>query len=326
MSSIVTQPHGSHAVRHDPFLTPLQQQAVNGYLRLKEEADRRGWTPASLISLHPFTWPVTGPIHQCDIRIPNVPLDKDLWLASPKLKTAAGLEVPYVQHIFPQWKPLQQKYLLGQIDFEEVNDSGHIWPIDQANDAVHQNGLGADRGGVFSYEGTHQPGAEKDKAQAELAQFETAHAVQMNYYVEQYEKFSDAYMSRQTTNSWRDMVGKGKFHRWIAMYLYRIGSIKELPAWYQEIAQAGGKAADKCDQCKQNVEPGSVVCRHCNRVLNPFEAFAKLMIDADTPGAKLAAKRLTPAEVKTLVEGGRLSEEQAEQWGLEHKGKGKAKS
>ena len=179
--------------------------------------------------------------------------------------------------------------------------------------------------GVFCYDGTHQPGSVRDKASEELALFEDAHAVQMRYYVGQYEKFSDAYMSRQTTNSWRDMVGKGKYHRWIAMYMFRIGAIRELPAWYQEVAQAGGKPQPKCDQCKQNIEEGAVTCRHCNRVLKPFEAFAGLHIDADTPGAKLAAKRLNPAEVRILIEGGRLSEEKATEWALEIETKGKGK-
>ena len=324
-SSIVLQPNEKWAASHDPFLTPGQQQALAGYKRLQAEANRRGWTPASLISLHPFQWPVTGPVHQVDIRIPAVPLDSDVWLNSPKLKLANGAEIPYVQYVFAQWKPLQQKYLLGQLDFEEVNDSGHIWPLEQAEDGVKQNSLGADRGGVFCYDGTHAPCAPGTHAADERAQLEEAHRVQMHYYTGWYEKASDAYMGRNTTNSWKDLIGKGKYHRWIAMYLYRLGAIRELPAWYQEISQVGAKSQRKCGQCGHNLEPTAIICmpKQCGWVADPYRAFDELHIDADTPGAKLAAKRLAPAELTALVKSGRLSQEQMEEWNLLPRSKSK---
>lgn len=320
-SSVVLQP-GSEIEKHarstDPFLTPLQQQALQGYRRLQADAERRGWKPASLINLHPFSWPVTGPVHQVDIRIPAVPLDNDVWLASPKLKLADGLEVPYTQHAFVQWKPLQQKYLMGQIDFEEVNDSGHIWPIEQAEDAVKQNSLGADRGGVFCFEGTHRPGANPDSRKAEMVLLEEAHRVQIVYYTNWYEKACDAYMGRQTTNSWKDLIGKGKYHRWIAMYLFRLGKIRELPSWYQEVSQVGGKQQRKCGSCGHNLEPTAVICspKTCGWVADPFRAFDELLIDAETPGAKLAAKRLTSEQIDKLIESGRLAVEDFEEWGF----------
>jgi hypothetical protein len=266
---------------------------------------------------------VTGPIHQVDIRVPAVPLAQDAWLAAPKLKLQSGLEVPYAVYVFNQWKPLQQKYLLGQIDFEEVNDSGHIWPIQQAEDAVAQNGIGADRGGVFCYEGVHLPCSVEEKALAEHAQLEEAHRVQMNYYTNWYEKASDAYMGRNSTNSWKDLVGKGKYHRWIAMYLFRIGSIKELPPWYQEISQPGAAAQRKCGSCGHNLEPTAVICspKQCGWVADPFRAFNELHIDAETPGAKLAAKRLTQPELEKLVKADRLSAETLAEWGISLDGK-----
>jgi len=314
-SSIVLQP-GSSAERQgasmDSFLTPLQQQAVNGYRRLQAEAQRRGWSPASLINLHPFQWPVTGPVHQVDIRIPAVPLDKDVWLAAPKLKLASGLEIPYTQYIFGQWKPLQQKYLMGQIDFEEVNDSGHIWPLEQAEDAVKQNSLSGDRGGVFCYEGIHQP------SNKEMSLVEEAHRAQMAYYRDWYDKANDAYRSINSTTSWRDLVGKGKYHRWIAKYLFLIGSIKDLPTWYQEMSQVGGKAHRKCGACGHNLEPEAVICspKTCGWVANPYRAFAELLIDADTPGAKLAAKRLSEDEIEKLIAAGHLTEQNFVDWGF----------
>jgi len=315
--SIVMQPNENYAKGHDPFLTPLQQRAWESYQRLVTEANRRGWQPASVISLHPFHWPVTGPIHQADIRIPAVPLSEDHWNNAAKLKLSNGLHIPFTQYVFTMWRPSQRKYLVGQLDYEEVNESSHIWPIEQAEDAVHQNNLGADRGGVFCYEGAHIPLANPETRDMERERLEAAHASQMLYYETMYNRFSDAYTSRQTTNSWRDLVGKGKYHRWIAQYLYRIGRLKSLPAWYEEMVEPGRKANEKCDQCQQNVEPGSVICRHCNRVLRPFDAFAKLMIDDETPGAKLVAKRCNLNELKVLVKGNILTEEKLIAWGIE---------
>lgn len=315
--SIVMQPHDGYTKQSDPFLTPLQQRAYAEYKRLETEANRRGWPPGSLISLHPFTWPVTGPVHQADIKVPAVPLTEEFWGKSPKLKVSNGLEIPFTQYVFTMWRPSQRKYLVGQIDFEEVNESGHIWPIEQAEDAVHQNALGADRGGVFCYEGSHPPLSRKETFDYERALLEKAHAEQMVYYETMYTRYSDAFLTRQTTSSWRDLVGKGKYHRWIALYLYRVGRLKALPSWYEEISAPGQKANEKCDQCQQNVEPNSVICRHCGRVMRPFDAFAKLMIDEDTPGAKLAAKRCTPTELKVLVDNGVLSAELMVAWGME---------
>jgi hypothetical protein len=315
-SSIVQQPHEGFAAGKDSFLTPLQQQQLATYRRLEAEAKRRGWTPASLISLHPFSWPVTGPVHQVDIRIPAVALDKDVWLAAPKLRLRSGLEIPYAHYVFTQWKPMQMKYLQGQLDFEEVNDSGHIWPIEQAEDAIKQNDLGANRGGVFAYEGTHLPLSLREKYTEELDKLEASHAVQMNYYQQWYEKAQDAYMGRNTTNSWKDLIGKGKYHRWIATYFLRIGKIRELPAWCEEMSSPGNQA-HKCDQCQQNVERDAPICRHCNRVLKPYEAFSRLMIDADTPGAKLCAKRLKPEELQSLIDDHRLSAGDLAKWEME---------
>lgn len=328
MSSIAMQPHdGIVKTAGDTFLTPIQQQAVNGYRRLQEEAERQGPRPATVVSMLPFSLNVSGPIYPTDVRIPGVPLAKESWEKAAKMKIR-GTEVPYVLSVFNQWKPLQQKYVTGQIegDFEEINDSGIIWPIEQAEDAVRQNSNGADRGGVFCYEGIHYPLKKQEALAVEQFAADTAYDTLMRYCTGYYEKVSDGYMSRQTTSTWRDLVGKGKYHRWIAQYLFNVGAIRELPEWYQEIAMAGGKHQPKCDQCKQNVEPDAPICRHCHRVLNPFEAFAKLMIDADTPGAKLAAKRLKDNELKVLMESGVLEQEWLEQAGIiVTKGEKKAK-
>lgn len=332
MSSIVMQPHDGYTKTADPFLTPMQQLAADDYRNLCIEADRRGWKPASLISLHPFNWPITGPIHGPDIRVPAVPLSQEQWDRSPKLKLRNGLDVPFAQYVFTMWRPSQGTYLIGTVDFTERVTASHCWPIDQARDGVHQNNLNEDRGGVFCYEGSHVPLAVnrpwdpegKTRAQ-EQDLLEDAFAKQIVYYNNMYSKFSDAYMTRQTTNSWKDLVGKGKYHRWIALYLYRAGMLKEMPAWYQEISAPGQKANEKCAQCMQNVEPGSVICRHCHFVLRPFDAFAKLMIDAETPGARLAAKRLNANELKSLVNNQLISEEALADWGIELPGKDKKK-
>lgn len=303
----------------DPFLTPLQQQKRTAYLRLQEDAQRRGWQPASLTSLHPFSWPVTGPVHQVDIRVPAVPLDRELWDAAPKLKLRSGLEVPYVQYVFAQWKPQQLKYVVGQLDFEEVSDSGHIWPLDQAEDAIKQNAIGADRGGVFCFEGVHKPGSNEKTRDREMALLEEAHRVQMIYYTDWYEKASDAFLGRQTTNSWKDLVGKGKYHRWMAMYLFRVGKIPALPSWYHEVASVGAKAQRKCGACGHNLEPTTVICspKSCGWVADPYRAFNELLIDADTPGAKLVAKRLSTDEINALIENDRIPERQFVEWGFE---------
>lgn len=297
----VTQPHQGLTTQFDPFLTAGQQKLREGYNRLKAEADRRGFSPASVINMHAFSWPVTGPVYPTNIDMQPVPLSKEHWITAPKVKLPNGLEVPYTQYVFTEWKPLQQKYLIGQLDFEEVNDSGHIWPIDQALDAVGQNSLSADRGGVICYEGAHRPCVPSQTADAELKNFAAAHATLMRYYESQHEKYLDAYASRQSTNSWKDLAGKGKYHRWIAMYLRNIGRIADLPVYCQDYAAPNALKAAKCDQCQQNVEDGAIICRHCARVLNPFLAFQKLMIDAETPGARLAAKRLTVEEIKLLA-------------------------
>lgn len=322
MAGTIEQPHAKYAQDRDPFLTPLQQEEIASYQELEAEANRRGWSPASVISLHPFYCTATGPIHQVDIRVPGVPLDQEMWDIAPKVPLSSGLCVPYVQYVFAQWKPLLVRYLRGQLDYNEVTRSGHLWPIEQAQDAVDQNNRGEDRGGVFCYEGLHlplSPANREDKHVGMVAKerqlLETAHTSQMIYYENFFSRLNDAYGSRTTTNSWKDLVGTGTRHRSIAKYLKLIGRIREYPVWYTDMMPVGTKVP-KCDQCQQNVERGAIICRHCNRVLNPFEAFGKMMIDADTPGAKLVAKRLNDKELKVLIDGGILDQEKLSEWGI----------
>ena len=81
-------------VSADPFLTPGQQRLRQGYLKLKGEAERRGFSPASVISMQAFSWPVTGPVYPSDIKILAVPLSKEHWLTAPKILLPNSLEVP----------------------------------------------------------------------------------------------------------------------------------------------------------------------------------------------------------------------------------------
>ena len=231
--TVVAQAHQGFTFA-DPFLTDSQKRAMSQYAKLKAEAERNGWQPASVISMHAFSWPVTGPTYPANVNIQAVPISKEHWLVAPKILLPNGIEAPYTQHVFTEWKPTVWRYYEGQqTDPEMITGSGHIWPIDQARDAVVQNKFGGDRGGVFCYEGAHRPGSERSTAAEELTQFAEAHAALLLYYQAEHEKYLDAWQAKGT-DSWKNRAGKGKYHRWIAHYLFNIGKLENLPLYCQE--------------------------------------------------------------------------------------------
>lgn len=300
-------------------LTPLEAARYNEYQELVHDMNERGWEQASVINLHPFSLYPNGPVHK-EKKIPGIPLDEIEWGAHPSVELASGSIIPYTHHIIANWEPMVLETVTGiEGSFSASIKSKASLPFDLAGDILHQNNSPTARGGVVIYKGSHRPFENPKTLKHEQEMFEEAHTRQLGYYDALYSAADRAHM-KQNDAEWREIT---MYHRWATRYLVRIGRLADMPKWYTEILKPGGGKTSQVCVCGARPSLQAVICKDCNRVLDPFAAFDQYVIDLETPGAKLVLRRLTPAQLKELVKLGRFTEADLETVGFVPEKKGK---
>jgi len=281
-----------------------------------------GWKNATVVNLAPWQLYCSGvlaPIRE--LRIPHVPRDKEIWDKASKITLSNGAEIPFRSHLFdrPEVTILEQVHGF-EGSFSGSTSSQVTMPLRFAADVVQQNNTPVCRGGVFFYVGGHALLSNPETAEAEREQLEQAHAELIMYCNQLLEEGNAAYAEKN-----RNKISEiQKYHRWAVRYLRLLGLLPEDPEWLTQSVKIGKPVTQHCDQCGSEVLAEAARCLKCNYILKPFVAFDKLMIDLETPGAKLVLRRMTHEEIAKLIENGRFLIEDLEAINvnpLKHKGK-----
>lgn len=283
-----------------PIVTPLEEMRLNKYRAKWAELLENGWKTATVINLAPWQLYCSGVLAPVrELRIGNVPRDQEMWNNARKLQLASGAEIPFVKHVFelPEVTILEQ--VIGfEGSYTGSTDVQVTQPIQFARDVEQQNNTPVRRGGIFFYYGSHDPLTNKDTVDKERALLEQAHAELILYC----NRLLDEGNSAHAENNKEKLREIQKYHRWGVRYLRLLGLLPEDPKWVHQVVKVGKPITQHCDQCGAEVSSDAVICIKCNRVLKPFEAFTHYVIDLESPGARLALKRMSSEEIAQLVE------------------------
>lgn len=299
-------------VKDQVGLGEIERTRVAEYRQMQMEALDKGWLPATIINLHPFSTTVSGVLLH-ELRIPGISLEDKFWDASLKLRLSNGLEVPYTQHVIAQ----PEFTVLEAVAGTEYDAVGTIknrtwWPIELANDVVEQNNRFPQKGGMFAYKGDHLPmmgsGEHVDSVNVfnvpivcycnECVQkmADKAYADAIKYYTDQFNEAEEHILSGDPKRA----KGIKKMHRWTTRYMRKVGVLQADPIWLKEILSAGTQAPSKCGRCGNQSLAAALFCTNCNNILKPYEAYKKGEIELDTPGAVTALRKLTKEQLIEL--------------------------
>src|ERR1700690_2906758 len=226
------------------IVTPSEQMRVNLYKEAWNDLADRGWNPATVINLHPFTLYGNGVLLR-ELKIPGVPRDAEAWKKAPKLKLKSGAEVPYFKYVFKDPAIVVLEQVTGpEHSSVGMNSAKVTLPIRFVEDLYQQNLYPVPRGGVFGYIGDHDPmtfdrAAEFDREQD---RFETAHAQQMLYYNQLLEQANAAF---QENNRFKIMEITN-YHRWATRYLRNLGLLASDPPWLALQVKPGPSVTQPC--------------------------------------------------------------------------------
>lgn len=283
--------------------------------KMQIDAITRGYQPASLINLHPFVVTAQGVLLH-EPKIPGVSLVDEFWESALKLKLSSGLEIPFQQHVIANPEFSVGSYTVGgELDASEVIGSETWWPINLAQDIVEQQNRMEQRGGVFAYEGSHAPMTGNSvHVESGVNQF----GVVMNCYCNKcvQKKADDAYdkaisfyttmfqyaQDNMTSGESKDKKRVKKMHSWCTEYLLKVGVLKQRPSWLLEIGKFVAESTEKpliCD-CGTTALPKAYFCGRCNRIVRPFEAYRDGKVELDTPGATVALRQCSKAQLEEL--------------------------
>jgi hypothetical protein len=293
-----TSPIGAQA---RSIVSPLEEARVNLYREKWAELSETGWKPATIINLAPWQIYCSGvlaPIRE--LRISNVPREQEAWDRAPKLRLNSGAEVPFVKHVFEY----PDVTILEQVHGFEGSFAGSTgvrttMPIQFAQDVFQQNNTPTQRGGLFYYLGTHDPLKHGDKElhAKEMQQVETSFAQLVTYCNQMLEEGNAAH-AENNIHKIREIQ---KYHRWAVRYLRLLGILGEDPKWITKAVKVGAPITQHC-VCGKEAPAEAVVCKDCNRILNPVQAFEQFVIDLQSPGVRLVLKRMDAKELQGLIE------------------------
>src|SRR5436305_4382084 len=251
-------------------------EAVRRLHQKRQEEQRRllrtVWHAASIVNLMPFALNVNGVLHG--------------RLAGPD-----GNQVPecpvgqrYVHKVIsePQWDVRDEGAGMDNVD----NYTPVIWfPMDLAHDYEKEFLERMGVGGVLIYEGRQRP---------EGAQFEKL--------LENARKARNRWLLRKVQEAegeWADTSGRGRkniteLHRKAAEVLLYDKVLKHQPAWLLAVNAEGGATPDPCPGCGAVPDARTIICKACNYVYRPLDAYKATMIGYD----HVAMERLTGEEWK----------------------------
>ncbi len=304
------------------IVSPLERARFDLYRTTWDDLAERGWNPATLINLHPFTLYGNGVLLR-ELRIPGVARDPEQWKKVKKLKLRSGIEVPYVKYVFRDPAVTVLEQVQGPENASVGQNSAKVTlPKAFVEDIFQQNNNPEPRGGVWGYLGDHDPLSDpkSDEYDKEFSRFETAHAQQIMFYQMLVDRADRAYAE----NNKYKMSEITDYNRWAARYLRNMGLLSADPKWLNVQIKVGPAVTQHC-VCGAEVSSQAVICKECNHVLLPFRAFDEHVIDLESNGARLVLRRMSVEEIARLVEAERFTVAELEAVGFESKGKSKKK-
>jgi hypothetical protein len=271
-----------------------------------QEANEKGWLPATIVNLLPMTLNPPSVLLN-GLKVSGVPVTEERWIASPKLKLSGGLEIPYVTHVIlrPEFSVLEQVLGTDAQSFQGSIKNKTWWPIDLAKDVIHCSDVNQDRGGTFCYKGAHLPmdphvvrERGMSKVEEEREMFETAYVRMIKFLTREFDFSAAAYASNDkiAIKNVRDA------QRSATRYLRRVGVLEVDPDWLTRILSTQDRAPVKCEQCDADCSRNAIRCtaQGCGYFLKPFEAFMKGMFDLETPGAITTLRRCSKQQLQRL--------------------------
>ena len=255
-------------------------EAVRRLHQKRNEEQRRlsrmAWGPASIVNLMPFPLNVNGVLHG--------------RLAGPD-----GNQVPecpvgelYVHKVIhePQWSIRDEGAGMDNVDnYTPVASVPTELAEDYVNEFLDRMGIG----GVLVYQGAQSPEAAGLKDELEEAR-----------------KARNRWLLRKVQEAeadWADTSGRGRkniteLHRKAAEVLLYEKILKHQPAWLLAVNAEGGATPDPCPGCGAVSDARALICKACNYVYRPLDAYKATMIGFD----HVAMERLTGEEWKEAHE------------------------
>ena len=146
-----TTDRGSSTITVDPLMAPAERERLEVYNEALRDAEMRGFKPAMVIRLCPWTLNPDGAAHQSK-RLVGVPFERDHWDAHiPRLKLASGLSIPitYEAILSPYASAGTRFRGTGKADsYAELKGTVDL-PMVLACDLVRQQNMLNTQGGIF---------------------------------------------------------------------------------------------------------------------------------------------------------------------------------
>lgn len=278
----------------------VETERQNIYLEAWRDLSDRGWQAASVVNLHPFQLYPTGVLYK-ELKIQGVPRVRDAWDAAPKLTLSNGVKLPYFKHVFNMPDITIAPRVQGSELSPEVNSGIHTTlPRHFAADILQQNNTPYTRGGVFAYEGDHEPFTNPKTVDVEMERCEKAHANAITYYNQLLQEANNFHASGNSILI-REL-GKSKYHRWAVTYLRLLGQLSKDPVWFNEEVKSGPAVSKECKSCGQEVKAGALRCTNgsCTYIFEPYLAYKEGVFDETSPGGVLALRRCTKEQLEEL--------------------------
>lgn len=303
---------GSSGIAIDPLMAPAERERLEVYNEALRDAEQRGFKPAMVIRLCPWTLSPDGAAHQ-NKRLVGVPYERDQWDAHhPRIALASGLSIPITYEVIlsPFVTAGTRFRGSGKTDsYAELRGSVDL-PIGLACDLVRQQNRLNTQGGIFAYEGKELPQDADGKWINPTVQTavgwneymplpvaaEQAFARMILHMKEVASTATDAYRSGDKV-AMRESRGNRKNQ--CVHYLLNVGVLTDPPAWFLEHGGASsGSKHSKCPMCPRRIEAGTVRCQ-CGYVVDPFLGYGQIY-DENSDGGMMTARRMTKAQLVEL--------------------------
>jgi hypothetical protein len=307
-----TTDRGDSSIAIDPLMAPAERERVEVYNEAMRDAKQRGFKPAIVVRLCPWTLSPDGAAHQ-NKRLIGVPVERDQWDAhAPRIVLASGLSIPITYDVIltPYVTAGTRFRGTGKTDsYAELKGAVDL-PIGLACDLVRQQNMLNTQGGIFAYEGEHLP-----QVNGKWFDPNVKAAVGWNEYMPLPQAAEQAFdrmiahmkdTASTATDAYRsgDKVAmresRGNRKNQCVHYLLNVGVLSDPPAWFLEHggAATGSKTA-KCPMCPRRIESGTVRCQ-CGYIVDPYLAYGKLYDENDN-GGLMTARRMSKEQLKTLA-------------------------
>lgn len=302
----------SGSIATEPLMAAAERERVDVYNEALRDAYQRGFNPAVVIRLCPWTLSPDGAAHQ-NKRLIGVPVERDHWDAhQPRMTLANGLSIPITYDVIlsPYASAGTRFRGSGKNDsYAELKGTVDL-PMVLASDLVRQQNMLNTQGGIFAYEGEQLP----QDADGKWFDKTALAAVGWNEYLTLPEAAEQAFMrminhmkdvSSTATDAYRsgDKVAmresRGNKKNQCVHYLLNVGILSDPPAWFLEHGGAAtGSKTSKCPMCPRRVESGTVRCQ-CGYIVDAFAGYGKVY-DETSDGGLMTARRMSKEQLKTL--------------------------